>query len=242
MGTLYTIATPIGNLEDITYRAVRILAEVDLILCEDTRTSRHLLDHYQVKTATRSYHQHSSQAVDQFVLDQLAMGKQLALISDAGTPAISDPGSRLVAGVIAAGHRVVPIPGPSAVITALQAAGVDTSQFTFLGFVPHKKGRQTMLQQVIAADTTMVFYESIHRLTKTITALADSKKYVVVARELTKTFEEFVRGDAATVATQITQHTKLKGECVIIVAPRPFISLLGTLAGGTAKPRRRAGA
>ncbi len=220
MGTLYTIATPIGNLEDITYRAVRILGEVDLILCEDTRTSGHLLSHYQITTPTRSYHQHSNLATEHFIAEQLAAGKSLALISDAGTPAISDPGAKLIAQVIAAGHKVVPIPGPSAVITALQAAGVDTSEFSFMGFVPHKKGRQTMLQQIAAAEHTVVFYESIHRLEKTILALADSKKYIVVARELTKTFEEFIRGDAATVAKQITQQTTLKGECVVIVAPQ----------------------
>lgn len=220
MGTLYTIATPIGNLEDITYRAVRILGEVDLVLCEDTRTSKHLLDHYQISTPTRSYHQHSNLSTERFISDQLAAGKSLALISDAGTPAISDPGAKLIAQVIAAGHQVVPIPGPSAVITALQAAGVDTSEFSFLGFVPHKKGRQTMLQQIASAEHTVVFYESIHRLEKTILALADSKKYIVVARELTKTFEEFIRGDAATVAQQITQQTTLKGECVVIVAPQ----------------------
>jgi 16S rRNA (cytidine1402-2'-O)-methyltransferase len=218
MGTLYTIATPIGNLEDITYRAVRILGQVDLVLCEDTRVSRHLLDHYQITTPTRSYHQHSSQQTERFIAEQLAAGKQLALISDAGTPAISDPGAKLISSVIAAGHQVVPIPGPSAVITALQAAGVDTSEFTFLGFVPHKKGRQTMLQHIAAAEHTVVFYESIHRLEKTMTALADSKKYIVVARELTKTFEEFIRGDAARVAEKIKQHPTLKGECVVIVS------------------------
>lgn len=218
MGTLYTVATPIGNLEDITYRAVRILGSVDLILCEDTRVSRHLLEHYGISTPTRSYHQHSGAGIERSILEQLAAGKQLALISDAGTPAISDPGAKLIAEVIAAGHAVVPIPGPSAVITALQAAGVDTSEFEFLGFVPHKKGRQTMLQQVAEAEHTVVFYESIHRLEKTITALADSNKYIVVGRELTKQFEEFIRGDAATVAKQIQTHPTLKGECVVIVS------------------------
>ena len=233
MGTLYTVATPIGNLEDITYRAVRILKEVDLIFCEDTRVSRRLLDHYDVHTPTRAYHQHSPEATEQLILTELAADKQLALISDAGTPTISDPGARLVARVIAAGYQVIPIPGPSALVTALQAAGVDTSRFEFLGFLPHKKGRQTLLQYVVTAEHTVVFYESIHRLEKAITALADSKKYIVVARELTKTFEEFVRGDAASVAATIRQHPNLKGECVVIVSQ--------IMDAGIAKPRRRAG-
>ncbi len=242
MGRLYTIATPLGNLEDITYRAVRVLSEVDLILCEDTRVSRHLLDHYQIATPTRSYHQHSSRTQDQWILDQLDENKQLGLISDAGTPTISDPGARLVALAIAAGHEVVPIPGPSAVITALQAAGVDTSSFHFLGFLPHKKGRQTLLEHIAHTEETIIFYESIHRLEKTISALATSKRYIVVARELTKTFEEFIRGDAASVAQQIAHHQNLKGECVVIVTPQRFKLLSETTAADTAKPHLRAGA
>lgn len=236
MGTLYTIATPIGNLEDITLRAIRLLQEVNLILCEDTRVTKRLLGHYQVKTPCRPYHQHSSPQVVATILNDLEQGKQLALVSDAGTPTISDPGARLITQVIAAGHTIVPIPGPSAVICALQAAGVDTSQFMFYGFLPHKKGRQTLLRQIAAAEHTVVFYESIHRLEKTMMALADSKKYIVVARELTKTFEEFIRGDAASVATIIRQHPTLKGECVVIVS----LDRSETLAGGTAKPHSRA--
>ncbi|MBI4407183.1 MAG: 16S rRNA (cytidine(1402)-2'-O)-methyltransferase [Candidatus Kerfeldbacteria bacterium] len=236
MGTLYTIATPIGNLEDITLRAIRLLQEVSLILCEDTRVTKRLLNHYQITTPTRPYHQHSSQQTEAWVMSQLQAGQNIALVSDAGTPTISDPGARLVSAVIAAGGTVTPIPGPSALITALQAAGVDTSQFTFYGFLPHKKGRQTLLQAIAAADHTIVFYESIHRLEKAITALADSKKYIVVARELTKTFEEFIRGDATSVATIIRQHPTLKGECVVIVSP----ARSETLAGDTAKPHSRA--
>ena len=141
MGTLYTIATPIGNLEDITLRAIRLLKEVNLILCEDTRVTKRLLTHYQITTPTRPYHQHSSQQTETWVISQLQSGQNIALVSDAGTPTISDPGARLVSAVIATGGTVTPIPGPSALITALQAAGVDTSQFTFYGFLPHKKGR-----------------------------------------------------------------------------------------------------
>lgn len=226
MGTLYTVATPIGNLADITYRAIEVLRTVDSILCEDTRVTKRLLDHYQITTPTRSYHQHSSPAVDRILLQQLLAGKQIALVTDAGTPGISDPGNRLVTAAIAAGIIVVPIPGPSAVITALQAAGVATSQFMFYGFLPHKKGRQTLLREIIAAPHTVVFYESIHRLQKTIQALANSGKYIVVARELTKMFEEFIRGDAKTVAQRIASHPTLKGECVVVVS-----------AADTAKPR-----
>ncbi|MFA6475577.1 MAG: 16S rRNA (cytidine(1402)-2'-O)-methyltransferase [Patescibacteria group bacterium] len=225
MGTLYIVATPIGNLEDITLRALRVLAEVTLILCEDTRTSSTLLQHYKITTPTKSYHQHSSITVARNILAHLAAGHDLALISDAGTPGISDPGTRLVAQVVAAGHTVVPIPGASALICTLQAAGVDTSSFNFLGFIPHKKGRQTLITEIINSKQTVVFYESIHRLNKTIQALSQSKKYIVVGRELTKTFEEFIRGDAATVAQQIAHHPTLKGECVVVVAD------------GTAAPR-----
>jgi 16S rRNA (cytidine1402-2'-O)-methyltransferase len=147
-----------------------------------------------------------------------------------------------VALAIAAGHEVVPIPGPSAVVTALQASGVDTSSFHFLGFVPHKKGRQTMLERVATADETVVFYESIHRLDKTIQALANSGKYIVVARELTKAFEEFIRGDAASVAQKISVHKNLKGESVVIVAPQRFKLPSETMGGDTVKPRRHAAA
>ena len=230
MGTLYTVATPIGNLADVTYRAIQTLRDVDLILCEDTRVTKRLLDHYQITTPTRSYHQHSKVSLDRNIIDQLQHDKNIALVTDAGTPGISDPGNRLVLAAIAAGVTVVPIPGPSAVITALQAAGVDTSQFMFYGFLPHKKGRQTLLKTITAAKHTVVFYESIHRLQKTMQALADSGKYIVVARELTKTFEEFIRGDAKSVAQRIASHPTLKGECVVVVsvddtaAPRSHVS------------------
>lgn len=226
MGTLYSVATPIGHLADITYRAVQTLREVDLILCEDTRVTKRLLDHYQITTPTRSYHQHSKTSVDRTIIDQLLSGQTLALVTDAGTPGISDPGSRLIQSAIAAGVTVVPIPGPSAVITAVQAAGVDTSQFMFYGFLPHKKGRQTLLKEIAQAPHTVVFYESIHRLQKTMDALADCGKYIVVGRELTKTFEEFMRGDAKVVAQRIATHPTLKGECVVVVS-----------AGDTATPR-----
>lgn len=229
MGTLYTIATPIGNLGDITLRAIRLLGEVDLILCEDTRITKRLLNHYSITTPTRPYHQHTSSVQEQSLIDELKLNKNFALVSDAGTPGISDPGSRLIRAAIATGINVIPIPGPSAVVTALQAAGVDTSQFMFYGFLPHKKGRQTLLREIRAAQHTVVFYESIHRLQKTIQALADSGKYIVVARELTKTFEEFIRGDAQTVAQHITVHPTLKGECVVVVS-----------AGDTATPRSHA--
>lgn len=226
MGTLYSLATPIGNLEDISLRALRLLQAVDWVLCEDTRVTKRLLDRYHITARTHAYHQHSGPQVDAWVMNELKAGRSLALVSDAGTPGIADPGAKLISTAIAAGITVTPIPGPTALITALQAAGVDTSQFMFYGFLPHKKGRQTLLREIALAKHTVVFYESIHRLQKTIAALADSKKYIVVARELTKSFEEFIRGDAASVAHTISQHPTLKGECVVIVAN-----------GDTAKPR-----
>ncbi|HBY73759.1 MAG TPA: 16S rRNA (cytidine(1402)-2'-O)-methyltransferase [Candidatus Kerfeldbacteria bacterium] len=229
MGTLYTVATPIGNLADVTYRAIQTLREVDLILCEDTRVTKRLLDHYQITTPTRPYHQHTQKSFDHTLINQLLGGKNIAVVTDAGTPGISDPGNRLVLAAIAVGINVVPIPGPSAVIATLQAAGVDTSQFMFYGFLPHKKGRQTLLKEIAEANQTVVFYESIHRIQKTIQALADSGKYIVVARELTKTFEEFIRGDAKTVAQRIATHPTLKGECVVVVS-----------VGDTATPRLHA--
>ena len=218
MGLLYTVATPIGNLGDITFRAIETLKTVDLILCEDTRVTKRLLTHYEITTPTRSYHQHSAAGLDQWVVKTLQTGKNLALVSDAGTPAISDPGSRLVQAVIAAGLTVAPIPGSSAVIASLQAAGMDTSQFSFVGFIPHKKGRQTLLQQLATSPHTTVAYESSHRLLKTLASLAEYNCTVVVARELTKIHEEFVRGSSKTVYETFLKRPHIKGECVLLVS------------------------
>lgn len=217
MGILYSIATPIGNLSDITMRALETLRTVDVILCEDTRVTRKLLQHYNIKTPTRSYHQHSSDHISSTIIEDLQADKSMALVSDAGTPTISDPGSNLVAQVTAAGIRVVPIPGPVAFIAALQAAGVDTSQFVYVGFIPHKKGRQTLFAMMMDETRTVVAYESPHRLLKTLEALRTSERKIVVGRELTKVHEEFVRGSAEEVYQVFAQREHIKGECVLIV-------------------------
>lgn len=217
MGTLYCVATPIGNLEDITFRAVSVLKMVDFIACEDTRVTQRLLKKYEISTPTTSYHQHSStKKIDQLI-SQLLDGKSIAIVSDAGTPGISDPGNVLITAAIAHSIPVIPIPGASAVITALQAAGVPTHQFTYLGFIPHKKGRQTMLNYIMEQDTTIVVYESTHRLLKTLETLQACSRKIVVARELTKIHEEFVRGTAAEVYAVFQERPTIKGECVIII-------------------------
>ena len=225
VGTLYIVATPIGNLEDMTFRAVRILKEVDCILCEDTRTTKKLLDRYDIHTKTMSYHAHSTGAKESVIIKMLEEGKNLALVSDAGTPCISDPGVMLVANVykeLGTDARVVPIPGPSALISALSACGVSSASFTFLGFLPHKKGRETIFKVIASSDKAIVFYESTHRILKTLASLDQHLpgRTVVIAREITKQFEEFVRGTPLKVLEYFTSHTdKQRGEFVVIVAP-----------------------
>ena len=211
VGTLYIVATPIGNLEDMTLRAIRILKEVDCVLCEDTRTTGKLLKKYDIQTKTMSFHAHSTKGKESVIINMLADGKNLALVSDAGTPCISDPGVMLVAearGVFGASARIVPIPGPSALVSALSASGVSTAEFTFLGFLPHKKGRETLFKEIASSDRAMVFYESTHRILKT-------------SRELTKVFEEFIEGTPAEVLEYLnTNKEKQRGEFVVIVVPR----------------------
>lgn len=227
MGTLYSVATPIGNLADITYRAVTTLQQVQAILCEDTRVTRRLLQHYAISTPTEVYHQFTTPEQIAKIIQRLQAGSNLAMVSDAGTPGISDPGSKLVQAAIAAGVTVVPIPGPSAVITALQASDVDTSEYIYLGFIPHKRGRQTLFKAIAAEQRTVVVYESPHRLLKTLAVLAEQDKYIIVARELTKIHEEFIRGDSKAVYDQLKARPSIKGECVIVIA---------TSTAGTVKP------
>jgi len=255
---LYIIATPIGNLEDITLRALRILKEVDYVLCEDTRVTRKLLDHYNIKNKKLiSYHQHSSQRkVNQLI--RLIRDYSLALVTDAGTPGISDPGNKLINQLINEpvnqsmnqGEKkvdrstyslvnIVPIPGPSALTAALSVSGLPTDRFLFLGFVPHKKGRQKFLREVLESKRTVVFYESSHRILKTLSALKElgnchpelgsgshripkqvrNEKRLVVCRELTKKFETIYRGSAAEVLEQIKKdfpNGNPKGEFVVV--------------------------
>ena len=218
---LYIVPTPIGNLEDITYRAVRILSEVDYIACEDTRTSGVLLKHYHISTPTLSYHSHSGQAKVDKILDMLKNEKDIALISDAGTPGISDPGYALVQAALENGIEIIALPGPSAVITALSASGMSSHHFLYLGFLPIKKGRQTILKRISENKTeTIVIYESVHRIEKT---LKDLEQYfcwehnIVIGRELTKKFEEYIRGTLIEAQKYFKENPgKIKWEFVIL--------------------------
>jgi len=219
MSTLYVVATPIGNLEDITLRALRILKEVDLIACEDTRLTKRLLDHYQIITPTISYHQHSQVGKIDFLISKLKAGKSIALVSDAGTPGISDPGGLLVNAATTEGVKVETIPGPSAVVAALSVSGLPTDRFLFLGFLPHKKGRETLVKEIIDSKYSVVFYESVHRILKALQQLRDQglEREVVVCRELTKKFETVYRGKASEVLEKL-QADEVKGEFVVIIS------------------------
>lgn len=218
MATLYVIGTPIGNLEDITLRALRILKEVDTILCEDTRTTRVLLSNYEIKTPTESYHMHSTDGKIEKIIDYLKEGKNLALVSDAGTPGISDPGSFLVQQVLEAGFKVESVPGASALTAALSILGVPCDQFTFYGFLPHKKGRQTLFNEIKESERTSIFYESPHRIIKSLEALQGTKKNIGIARELTKMFEQVIKGSPEEVLAYFTKNPdKVRGEFVVVV-------------------------
>ena len=215
MPTLYVIATPLGILGDFSLRGLRILKEVDFILCEDTRTTKKLLAHYQISKPTISYHQHSRLTKIEYILNQLKKDKKLALVSEAGTPGISDPGAKLIDYLVNQLPRlkIVPIPGPSALITALSMAGLPADRFIFLGFPPAKKKRKKFFQEIAQAKYTVVFYESPHRILKTLQELIDLNRQVVVCRELTKKFETIYRGNIKKIIKQI----KPKGEFVIII-------------------------
>lgn len=218
-GTLYVVATPIGNLEDITLRALRILREVDLIAAEDTRHTLHLLRHYEIAKPLISYHQWNEAKRTSEFLEKLAAGQSIALVSDAGTPGISDPGARVVRACVEAGVPVVPIPGASALIAALVASGLDTGQFRFVGFVPNKQGQRRRLLQSLANEScTLVIYESPFRIVK---FLEDARailgeRQMVVARELTKTFEEILRGSPSELLEKLKARTT-KGEFTLVI-------------------------
>ena len=219
-GKLHIVATPIGNLGDITLRALETLKTVDFVLCEDTRVTQVLLNHFGIKTRTISYHQHSEAAKVRQISELLESGKNLALVTDAGTPGISDPGNRLIEQLIINNYQLIitPIPGPSALIAALSICGFPTDRFLFLGFPPHKKGRQTFFNELATLEHTIVFYESCHRVAKCIGELArvlDPARKLCVAREITKKFESVYRG---TVAEIVQQKIHAKGEFVIVIA------------------------
>jgi 16S rRNA (cytidine1402-2'-O)-methyltransferase len=221
-GKLSIVATPIGNLEDITLRALRTLKEADYILCEDTRVTSKLLKHYDITAKTRRYDAHASEAVHASVLQDLEGGKHIALVSDAGTPGVSDPGVLLVERARKAGALIEAIPGPSSLTAAFSIAGIPGNEFAFLGFVPQKKGRQTFFKQVEKSTQPVIFFESTHRIMKSLDALKASlpkEKIVTVARELTKMHEEVVRGSAEEVFAYFSEHEDhQKGEFVIIIS------------------------
>lgn len=224
---LYIVATPIGNLEDITFRAVRTLKEAHLIAAEDTRHAKILLNKYEIKTPLQSFHAHSGDKKLDYLLGELKSGKNIALITDAGTPGISDPGYVLIKAAVEEGIQVVPVPGPAAFLTALSASGLLTHRFVYLGFLPQKKGRQTLLNSLTGEDRTIVFYESNHRILKTLSELHSvfGTRQIVVARELTKIHEEYYRGTAAQALIHFGgpdwQNTKKqlkpKGEFVVMI-------------------------
>lgn len=243
MSKFYVVATPIGNMGDITYRAIETLKNVDLILCEDTRETKKLLDKYGINKPTMSYpsddviraghaqsspERHKRAGKLDKIFELLEEGKDLALVSDAGTPGISDPGAMLISqirnmsrGILDMNIDVVPVPGVSAVITALSASGLPTHEFTFLGFLPHKKGRETLFKEIAAAERTVVFYESPHRILKTLESLVKfcPTKKVCIARELTKIYEEFKTGTPAEVLEYLEKNKeKQRGEFTVLVS------------------------
>lgn len=240
LGKLYIVATPIGNLGDITLRAIETLKNVDFILCEDTRVTKNLLNHYEINRPMISYHQHTEERKVKEIINLLEEGKNLALVSDAGTPGISDPGGLLVKAIVKSvilsetknplnlnregsftavqdDNRIVPIPGPSAVIAALSISGFPTDKFVFMGFPPHKNKRQKFFKEVAAAEYTIVFYESGHRIKKCLQELKenlDAGRGLVVCRELTKKFETTYRGNIDQITEQMTDE---RGEFVVVV-------------------------
>lgn len=219
---LYVIPTPVGNLEDITLRALRLLQEVDVILAEDTRTSKKLLQHYEISTPLRAHHAHNENQAAASLVQELQDGRTMALISDAGTPGISDPGFSLVRACVEGGIRVECLPGATAIIPALVGSGLPCNRFYFEGFLPHKKGRQTRLQYLAELPCTIALYESPHRLGKCLQQLAEhcgAERQAVVCRELSKLYEEYARGTLEALAQQVANNTlKAKGEIVIVVA------------------------
>jgi len=233
-GKLFIVATPIGNLEDITLRALKILREVDLILCEDTRVTKKLLDRYEIQKPLLSYHHHSKISRVEKIIEHLENGKNLALVSDAGTPGVSDPGNELVASLLDPKTKssenflrlslrkeieITPIPGPSAVTALASVAGINMSRFTFLGFPPHKKGRETFFRGVAESKYPVIYFESPHRVLKNLEMLEKFKPdaKLVVGRELTKMFEEVARGEIGEIGKYFEgKEGKIKGEFVII--------------------------
>ena len=238
---LYLVATPIGNLEDFTLRAIRVLKQADLIACEDTRQTQKLLNHYGIDTPTISYHEHNEAGRAAELVEKLARGSRIVLVSDAGTPGISDPGSRLVRLAVERGLPVIPVPGPAAFVTALVASGLPLETFSFRGFLSSKSAaRHRELEQVRNSKQTEIFYEAPHRI---LAALEDAlavlgpDRRIVVARELTKIHEEFLRGTAEQVRDILKSRGEMKGEIVLLIGPAdertrhaPTVSILERIA------------
>ncbi len=221
-GTLFLVGTPIGNLEDITLRALRTLKEVDLIACEDTRQTQKLLNHYGIEKRTISYHEHNELERAPELIVHLEKGENVAVVSDAGMPGVSDPGYRLVALAVRHHIRVVPIPGASAFVSALVASGLPTDSFRFCGFLPAKAGaRRSLLESSRMSPRTQIFYEAPHRLVETmedVVEILGPERRVVVAREVTKMHEEFLRGPASEVLAELSKRDEVKGEITLIIA------------------------
>jgi 16S rRNA (cytidine1402-2'-O)-methyltransferase len=220
-GTLYLVATPIGNLADITHRALQVLRDIDLIACEDTRHTHKLLNHYGIKTKTISYHEHNEQQRATDLIERMKQGTSIAVVSDAGTPSISDPGFRLVRAAIENDIPVVPVPGPSALITALIAAGLPTDEFFFAGFLPARaNARRARLSELQSVPGTLIFYEAPHRLAETLKDAYEilGEREAVVARELTKLHEEIRRGRLSVLTSDYTDEKKdIRGEIVVLI-------------------------
>ena len=223
---LYVVATPIGNLGDISLRALETLRCVDLVACEDTRHARHLLDHHGIKVPTLALHQHNENAAADKLVRLLGEGKRIALVSDAGTPGVSDPGARAVAAVRVAGFRVIPLPGPSAAIAAMSAAGLADQRFLFVGFLPAKAGaRRAAITQAAPVDAALVFYEAPHRVMETVAELVEllePQREIVIARELTKMFEQIARMPLVDAPTWLASDAnQQRGEFVLVVSGPP---------------------
>jgi len=219
-GILYIVATPIGNLKDITYRAVQTLQEVDRIACEDTRVTQKLLARYEITKPLLSYHQHSGEKTIYAIIKHLERGENIALVTDAGTPGLSDPGGAMIAEALKKDIQIIPIPGVSALATAVSISGIDMKEFIFKGFPPHKKGRQTYFKEVIASKKPVVYHESPHRVVKNLQLLQEfgSDQSIIVGRELTKMFESVYRGAIEDILDHFERNSQeIKGEFVIIV-------------------------
>lgn len=241
-GTLYIVATPIGNLEDITQRALRVLSEVDLVACEDTRRTRVLLNHFGIKTKTISYHEHNERERAEEICKLLASGNNVALVSDAGTPLINDPGFRVANAAIEQELPVVPIPGPTAFVSALVASGLPSDEFYFAGFLPARaNARRAKLEEISAIPATLIFYEAPHRINATLKDALETlgNRRAAVARELTKMHEEIARGSLSTLAQRFNAGTRARGEMVLIISGVVDVSTATDSTAGTQPSSQR---